>query len=1113
MPALSADAPNNILTMESSYSMEPKLTFSKSSPSFQRRNNQRSPRQLQRNTNGNGNNIRYRAKPQSMSPPSPFLSFAVEDKSCAIYVGNIPTNPKNPCKLCTEGSTQNEESFSSCDGSIDDLDTLGNDSNLTCACEIELKAFLRERINAAFKVPIQDIGIRTCRFFTFVSNVYSNSSNPVPSTTEGIESNNNDEDGNGTEDNKDATKVSPNFSNHNTGRRTHRAACVEFYDPKIAEHALALKFTFFYFENEPSRRTSLRLRRWTMEPPRSNKPGPKQHQQKEQNTTSSSPSSPISALSCGDDSLLADDFGPVSTEGLSPSISFPCTVHVGNIPSDVRCEELCLFFSERMNKAFRGVTAPKILRIGLRYRNNISNPSNSQIESISSDNRVDACVEFQSHRVAQRSTLLKNRRWYVKAQEGDRGAGESPIGDDDNDDNSRSEKPDWQQMPVLEIEMWDPAMYDVTDFHFTKYYTVDSSSPSSEVNENDDRDCKEDSGCSIPSERSEQNLSTETPTESTYDEVSKVGYNRIEKKQPPQTASQTKIATAEMREFGFLSCTNPHKTPRCAHLFTVAMECDVENEDLSGVKKAQLCHGYHFRGKVCRNHKKTRSSGGQLCPFVHIDSLDELTDPHDVLALLYWVHNNEEIEFVSGNGCTPQEYLERMKYDLRPTLPNAVSFQHNEDVQSEPTDIILKELRSDLSAVRDELASTQQKLHKSERAHQALLEKQTRSVHKRMAKTNTKQKLEETDPIQSLEDQVAKLKLELQKTNRKRKEAEYSAEEGRRQYLALQETIRSKNVDQQEIPDASSKFFQTEIMKLKDELKETRSEINKLKPSSMSILDSHFGHSWTQGDIDSDSTMDKNIVSSWPERHFDNFLENSVSKLMEMTDSTSDEQQTPHHHQHRQRYSAPDTPLTSNISSLSGIPISIHPLPFDTNPRRSTPSRTKSCITIMNTNTTKEVDLVQSEISSVQSHYGSSQVVARNNGPSAPMTVTRYVKLPMSNNEKANAIVSLILTLPKGYPSKGVVAIHADAHLSNFDEEGTSQARRRAILEFLSGLVNTCRWDAECFQGNPALMNIMQTVDRWVQNDWMPTLRTKNWMTDDYVPRTEGLPKTSFHSI
>jgi len=40
-------------------------------------------------------------------------------------------------------------------------------------------------------------------------------------------------------------KWPPYFSNHNMGCCIHQAACVEFYDPKIAKHALAMKFTFF----------------------------------------------------------------------------------------------------------------------------------------------------------------------------------------------------------------------------------------------------------------------------------------------------------------------------------------------------------------------------------------------------------------------------------------------------------------------------------------------------------------------------------------------------------------------------------------------------------------------------------------------------------------------------------------------------------------------------------------------------------------------------------------------------------------------------------------------------------------------------------------------------
>jgi len=973
--------------------------------------------------------------------PAPFLSFQVENENCAVYVGNIPS----------------DERYGN-----DEIDNDQQDN----VCATELKSFLRERINAAFKVPSEGIGIRTCRLFSVVTNVYSNTTNV---DHEGDEGSNNDS---------------------SSKRRVHRAACVEFEDPKIAEHCLALKFTSFQFSGQSHNRSSLRMRRWTTQPPKPPvlpekskslspsvtwspkqmmKPPPpprskstsprisskrqqlpppppprartvspnsinrKQLQRRKQlaPTIDERPTSPVVQA------LPTTPLNPATedSDGRSSPSPSSCLVHVANIPLEATEEELCEFFLERMNKAFHGVTPPEILRLGMRnYDGNM--PS-----------RVEACVEFQDPKVAHRATLLRNRRWYAKDEE---------PNEEDEDLNSNSnhslgtssnnsdEKKRRNAMPILDIELWDASKFDTSDFSFDE-----SNSDTMRAANNNNTIL----GSAFYQEKENEDDSNSIDYGLwEMDSKKAVPAKPSPKPSPKSSPLQNKKTIEEARECGFLICTNPNKIPKCDHLFTIFPQA---GEEMGEVKKAKLCHGYAFRGKVCRNtHKKRTGSSKKLCgphcPFAHLDSFDQLKDPHDILSLLYYVENNDEVEFSSGTGCTPQEYLlrqrERQPKAEREMISTRKSTQHTQlnhsqlDSLTKSTEEILRELRSSLSAVRQELSATQDQLHRSELARQSLLEQQS----------FTSNKDEKDAAIFALRNDVAQLRNELQEAKHKLKASALASENDRRDYEFLQQKYQH-HVSREGKSGISTELLESEIIKLREELKKSQSDYKALQQQQQ--LEQPSG-SPTSDD-------------SWPEMNLLNsFLERSTPSLMQMMQPSSDD---PPKLDLSPQPRLADIPMDGDSSLHVPYKAAIDPIQSLGLSATSTP-------------TTAEIDSLRSEIDHLVSCYGN-QVFVNKNATDGSTIVTRFLKLPMSVYKGRDIDVALVLSLPKDYPWNGIIEVNSDPRYTN--HFGTDNQYRKLVSESISGLLNVCRWEAEACQGKPhVLMSIMKTAERWVMNDW-----------------------------
>ncbi|VEU35715.1 unnamed protein product [Pseudo-nitzschia multistriata] len=986
-------------------------------------------------------NGRKREKTRSLSPCPSFLPFDVEDKKCAVYVGDIPFNGRNRCRICFGNGDRSIDrgSIQDCDNDTVDSNIASDDDILVssdrsnpknkdgaCACETELKAYIRGRIFAAYKTPIRYIGIRSCRFFAL----------PARSTSSSTSTEKND-----AEDDEDTTK--PCDTNSNLHRRSDRrlriAACIEFENPRLAEYSLGLKYTTFSFRSHPTVRAALKFRPWAIESRLSQqltpRMPPKHQNSKEQqlappkNVLPRPISSPPHRrnLVCDIDCNSSDEQSPSSSISFSPSPpTSSCLVLITNIPSDVTCDELAAFLVERMNRAFRGKPSPTILRLAIRKskamdadRSDPATDRNDQSRPI----RNHACVEFQDARAAFRATTLKHRRWHAKPQECEtennvgNGFGAGGCSGTKGSDKTR----DSARAPCLGIEIWDPTKHDVNDF----FIGNESSIPEA-INTDDGTEDDISESSNLVAEKDEKSDGVRTASELTENEIE----------------PKLKTLFEELKEDGFLVCKHASINQKLDHLFAIP----------GSGKKASMCQGYAFRGRICRayrrslgidndNNTRGSASSNHSCPYVHIDSLEDLEDPLDVLAILYFVHNNDDINFVPGHGWTPQEYLQQQQFKLSALPPS----QHQQPTQSKSMEEVVEKLQNDLSEVRTQLAITQQELLKSENANEYLLEKQSKAALIEPSNTSSKQEVQEKDTIRSLQDEIARLKIHLDEKDQNLKASERDAAEIRRECFALIEQSRNstKQVANKHISDDNLK---SDIMKLKEELQQTRSDIQKLDQTRYFNPNSHVGHVWAQGKMD-------------------NFIQTSVPALMELAGGTQNEQQQQHAMYHS---------LNNSLSSLT----------------RDGPDESKT------TESVKSVAL-QAEIAAVQSLYGREAVVT-SSGSST--TVTRYIILPVLNSQAGDITVTLIITLPKGYPSQGVVEIDANALPHSFPR----------IKECISSLLLVCQWEAEACTGSPAVIRIMKKVEQWVQNDWEILQRKLTSMGHGMNEETR---KTFFHSM
>jgi len=1164
-----------------------------SSPRFKQRQQQQLPRSRQLlNSNSNiSNNTRNRKKLKPASSQPPFLSFDVKSKNCAVYVGNIPFEEKiKPCRRCWNTNDDRENTDDNCNSEEDEKmkilvsDSNGNESNNDCNevtvdntqayveknneikgccdCEIELKRFLRERINAAFKVAMIDIGIRTVRFFSVVTNMYDvidKDNNEGGSGSSSANDNDNDND----DVKNDAINMGGNQQQQHQHRLRRRllAACVEFDDPKNAEYALALKNTVFIY-NGPSRscRATLRMRRWTTEPPQHSPKQlllhPKSHPLSpitiNSTTTTTSPreysnnrGGSKTENRCDydrdhdhDENTKVSNTASITHTGrISPlpfsSITFSSAVHVGNLPSEITDDAVRLFFSRRMSKAFHGVTPPDIIRIGVRRRNVCNKIEN------------DIYVEFQDPKVAYRATILKNRRWYANDNDkvgndnenkNDEIKKESSSDNEENDDNKKKEdetmastsiKMKWWKMPMLEIEAWDSNKYKMEDFFFSdnnggnnknKKNPIGNSEASAppEENENDtentnanSEDSKRDDDDDDDDDTSPQRISNiEEDDDDDVDAIA-MANNQIQRKRPiiPLTgAAGTNVIESRMK--GFLVCKNDDKIPRLDHLFAVEGR-DGESSSSSssssssfGETRSRLCHGHVFRGKACRNHSnnKFRRKNGSYCVYAHINSFEDIKDPHDQMAILYYVNNNDDVEFVPGEGCTPKEYLlrqlEQLKSEKDATTTTSDKMMNGENTQDgrnqhdiirdlereleathqklreevkvthyhldenaalqkqrrnsqESMEEMVQELRSNLSTVRQELASIQQELRDSEVIHQSLQQ-------------GRQQEIEESEKAtQLLLDKITKLELALSETNQKWKKSECVVEESKREYASLYEKF------QQEQKEITATTYDTQKQ----------------------------NQSWPQL---SQTTF-----------QFENFLQTSVPTLMEMafmeTTNGKSKKKEERSSPTKSRLDLLPTPAPTldHQSSLSASPVSFE----------NSVDHTPTVMELQQHAVDNETAVrLRSEFTLVGSFYANEEVVT--DGKS---TVTRYLKLPILDGGGEDEMgrryihIDLVLTIPNGYPSRGIIGIKTQI-LHGYSVESSSHSRARIELEnCLASLVSVCRWEAQVCEGKEALLNILATAENWVKNDWINIKNEKSYNLNG--SDLNSILESSVHSV
>lgn len=358
----------------------------------------------------------------------------------------------------------------------------------------------------------------------------------------------------------------------------------------------------------------------------------------------------------------------------------------------------------------------------------------------------------------------------------------------------------------------------------------------------------------------------------------------------------------------------------------------------------------------------------------------------------------------------------------------------------------IEELRNTLSTVRQELATTQQKLQTSESAYQSLIEQQQQQQSSRVAPNGATN----NNIVQSLQVEVARLRQDLQETDQKWIASERAAEISKREYAHLNEKY------QRYVLDTGQKLFE-------------QHQPHYGSPNTDTI----HGHSWPLTG------------------NFDSFLQNSLPTLLQMTDGKTEEPLLPNQSP-RPRLGLGDIATFDQPSSRSVIPsgmnTELNPIqqPIGLGARYS------------------DQYTLHSEITTLMFKYGNS-VTVRYDGDLT--TVTRSLQLPVPNDDIGGIDVSLVLTLPTGYPSRGTIDVQAEARPANLSG-GSNPYSQNILSESISGLLSVCRWEADACRGNHQIvMTIMETAERWVQNGWKPIV------VGAEGDAKEGLQKSSFHCL
>ena len=801
---------------------------------------------------------------------------------------------------------------------------------------------------------------------------------------------------------------------------------------------------------------------------------------------------------------------------------FESAVHVGNLPSGVvTADDIRLFFFRRMSKAFHGVPPPKIIRIGVRSRRK-SNTNNTTTNEIIEN---DAYVEFQDSRVAYRATILKNRRWYVELHRDydDNENNNKQLQSENNDNvdnksnNSNNESRSssdmerkysgkinnkdsdtmattitttttqaknnkkWWKMPMLEIEAWDSNRYEIDNFFLTDDNNANNNNKNNqEENERDDKECLPENNDDEEGSNSDDDPSSlqqrvgnkggeeeDSDDDNDNNDVMTNKNKHAERKgisRKPTTSSVCTNVVAELRMRGFLICKNEDKIPNLDHLFTTD----------DGKKEGRLCHGYAFRGKVCRIHNSNKfrrsksnnnnNNNGNIdcgCAYAHINSFEDIKDPRDQMAVLYYVNNNDDVEFVHGEGCTPQEFLlrqqqqqqeqskksEKKRADPVSTNDKMMKDENPQDDKDDQRSIIIRDLEKELGVTCQKLQEEEQ-LSRNRREETAVLQNQWHT-----SQESTEEMLQELrSNLSTVRQELVTTQQELEES--KRECASLKNETTQQQQQQQNTTIKNNN-KLSPLPDISH----LEVSKFKYELQQ--SQANSDLPEE-SITEHSFGKSWPCA---------KSKFSS-----FDNFLHASVPTLMEMSYKETTNGKTK---KVEGRFSPDESRLDllrTPTTTQNQLSLSASTLFFEN-------SDASPMVMEMHAVDNEMIDRLRSEFALVGSFYGSEEVVM--NGIS---TVTRYLKLPIggdSSDEKERRYINvdLILTIPNGYPVRGIIGVGTRIPDGDSVCEGSHSGAKIELEHYLSSLLSVCQLEAQVCQGKEALLNILATAENWVKND------------------------------
>ncbi|KAL7472535.1 hypothetical protein ACHAXS_012895 [Conticribra weissflogii] len=145
---------------------------------------------------------------------------------------------------------------------------------------------------------------------------------------------------------------------------------------------------------------------------------------------------------------------------------------------------------------------------------------------------------------------------------------------------------------------------------------------------------------------------------------------------------------------------------------------------------------------------------------------------------------------------------------------------------------------------------------------------------------------------------------------------------------------------------------------------------------------------------------------------------------------------------------------------------------------------------------------LQDELAFIRSAYSPDEISVFEN------KITYKLQLPM--DDEAELIkINVVLSIPKGYPSSGVLLVNSTI----CDSSSCSPEVRRCAIDALPNLVETLTWEAKAGEGSEAMLSIFTVAESWAKSDWHGIVSAKIIPAARNKKSTESDPKNGCFEI